>query len=283
MLRPRPRCRLRTQTLPAARACCFTSRAAAPNPRVFLDISIGDGEPQRITFEARPLHIWQAVSRAVTLPFVCCAALHTDCAAGCRPVPLPHTHTPLHFTYSPAPVRVSVPASPNRVVLPPENFRALCTGARNVFSVDNPVPQVRSCCAQAKRAPTTRAENRCTSRARYSTGSSPSSCARAVTSRPTTAKASHCCIAPSAAKPGLRVMLRAAGGVSIGVQSDGSDFPAGKEFKDENFRIKHSEAGLLAMANRGRHTNTSNFYITLNECKWCSRIRTRSLRAVAPI
>ena len=68
-------------------------------------------------------------------------------------------------------------------------------------------------------------------------------------------------------------MLRAAGGVSIGVQSDGSDFPAGKEFKDENFRIKHSEAGLLAMANRGRHTNTSNFYITLNECKWCSRIR----------
>ena len=97
MLRPRPRCRLRTQTLPAARACCFTSRAAAPNPRVFLDISIGDGEPQRITFEARPLHIWQAVSRAVTLTFVCCAALHTDCAAGCRPVPLPPPHTP-HFT-----------------------------------------------------------------------------------------------------------------------------------------------------------------------------------------
>ena len=101
MLRPRPRCRLRTQTLPATRACCFTSRAAAPNPRVFLDISIGDGEPQRITFEARPLHIWQAVSRAVTLPFVCCAALHTDCAAGCRPVPSlapPHTHpTSLHL------------------------------------------------------------------------------------------------------------------------------------------------------------------------------------------
>ena len=100
MLRPRPRCRLRTQTLPAARACCFTSRAAAPNPRVFLDISIGDGEPQRITFEARPLHIWQAVSRAVTLPFVCCAALHTDCAAGCRPVPsrAPPTHTHTHPT-----------------------------------------------------------------------------------------------------------------------------------------------------------------------------------------
>ena len=139
VLRPRPRCRLRTQNLPATRACCFTSRAAAPNPRVFLDISIGDGEPQRITFEARPLHIWQAVSRAVTLPFVCCAALHTDCAAGCRPVPslAPPTHTPLHFTYSPALVRVSVSASPNRVVLPPENFRALCTGARNVYSTDN--------------------------------------------------------------------------------------------------------------------------------------------------
>jgi len=40
------------------------------------------------------------------------------------------------------------------------------------------------------------------------------------------------------------------------------------EFDDENFRIKHSEAGLLAMANRGRHTNTSNFYITFDECGW---------------
>jgi hypothetical protein len=28
--------------------------------------------------------------------------------------------------------------------------------------------------------------------------------------------------------------------------------------------------GLLAMANRGsRHTNTSQFYITFDECKWC--------------
>jgi hypothetical protein len=26
---------------------------AAPNPRVFLDITIGSGEPQRITFEVR--------------------------------------------------------------------------------------------------------------------------------------------------------------------------------------------------------------------------------------
>ena len=40
------------------------------------------------------------------------------------------------------------------------------------------------------------------------------------------------------------------------------------EFDDENFRIKHSEAGLLAMSNRGRHTNTSNFYITFDECGW---------------
>lgn len=40
------------------------------------------------------------------------------------------------------------------------------------------------------------------------------------------------------------------------------------EFRDENFRIKHSEAGLLAMSNKGRHTNTSQFYITFDECKW---------------
>ena len=41
------------------------------------------------------------------------------------------------------------------------------------------------------------------------------------------------------------------------------------EFRDENFRIKHTEPGLLAYANRGRrHSNTSQFYITFDECKW---------------
>ena len=39
----------------------------------------------------------------------------------------------------------------------------------------------------------------------------------------------------------------------------------GSELRGGPF-LSLSEAGLLAMANRGRHTNTSNFYITFDEC-----------------
>ncbi|XP_071819834.1 peptidyl-prolyl cis-trans isomerase slr1251-like [Apostichopus japonicus] len=58
------------------------------------------------------------------------------------------------------------------------------------------------------------------------------------------------------------------GGDILYGKGDGGESIYATVFEDENFCIKHDRRGILGMANKGRHTNGSQFYITFQPAPW---------------
>ncbi|XP_071335482.1 probable inactive peptidyl-prolyl cis-trans isomerase-like 6 [Trachinotus anak] len=61
------------------------------------------------------------------------------------------------------------------------------------------------------------------------------------------------------------------GDISPESKGDGGESIYGPTFEDESFAVSHSKRGTLGMANKGPHSNGSQFYITLQPTLWMDR------------
>ncbi|XP_029966695.1 putative inactive peptidyl-prolyl cis-trans isomerase-like 6 [Salarias fasciatus] len=61
------------------------------------------------------------------------------------------------------------------------------------------------------------------------------------------------------------------GDISPERRGDGGQSIYGPTFEDESFAISHSKRGILGMANKGPHTNGSQFYISLQPTPWMDK------------
>ena len=131
-----------------------------------------------------------------------------------------------------------------------ENFRALCTGEKGVGKSGKKLHYAGAHCAGAP------------------------ACRRAVSvSRSQRASTTSPPAPPPSSAPGStfhrvipNFMLQ--GGDFTQGNGMGGESIYGDRFADENFKIKHTEEGLLSMANAGPNTQGSQFFITTAVTSW---------------